>query len=141
MLRRKKIKENYFVEKNLSENVFLGIDISKNDEVAIKCIPLKEYQNMNDLNLLKDNLLKISSQNNINLVKHIDFTQTKSNAYFIMELLKIDCNLEEYLHKNKNIPEEKGNIFCNQILNALEGFSLIFIIFFNKKSYLILINK
>ena len=111
------IQSSYKFISNISSGSFgkviKAIKLSTNEEVAIKIIKKNTYNSS-----LKEEIKILKNCEHKNILKFIDYIETNSKFFIIMELLK-GGTLKNFILNNKNLSEEKISIIIKQILSAV----------------------
>ena len=111
------IKSSYKFISNISSGSFgkviKAIQLSTNEEVAIKIIKKSNYNSS-----LKEEIKILKNCEHKNILKFIDYIETNSKFFIIMELLN-GGTLKNFILNHKNLSEEKISIIIKQILSAV----------------------
>ena len=111
------IQSSYKYISNISSGSFgkviKAIQISTNEEVAIKIIKKNNYNSS-----LKEEIKILKNCEHKNILKFIDYIETNSKFFIIMELLK-GGTLKQFILKNNNLSEEQISKIIKQILSAV----------------------
>ena len=110
--------ENKVLGKGSFGTVFLGTDISKDKNVALKQIPKIILRNPQQIQLLSNEILISSGIKHQNLVNIVDIAEINNEKYIVYEF----CNggdLRRYLRFFKTFDEKMIQYFMFNILNGL----------------------